>query len=301
MLLTRRGMLKAFAGLCAAGFSTSAYAVGIEPLLRLQTTTYRITPPGWPAGQKLRIVALADIHACEPWMSARRIRDICSYANSLGGDIAVLLGDFVSDMPIVWGSVPPADWAAALATLEAPHGVHAVLGNHDWWDDVDAQAAGGGETFSHRALKDVGISVYANRATRIETPSGAFWLAGVEDQLALRPSKRLNRQGFTGLDDLPGTLAQVTDDAPVILLAHEPDIFPTVPQRVSLTLSGHTHGGQVRLFGYAPVVPSAYGNRYVYGHVVEEDRHLCVSGGLGCSGLPVRFGSPPEIMVIDLG
>ncbi len=300
-MLTRRGMLKAFGGLVAAGFSSSAYAVGVEPLLRLRTTTYQITPPGWPVGQNLRIVALADIHACEPWMSARRIGDICRHANDLGGDIIVLLGDYLSSMRAVWGNVPPADWAAALSTLQAPLGVHAVLGNHDWWDDPDAQAVGGGETFSHRALRDAGIAVYSNSAARIETTTGAFWLAGLEDQIALRPGRQWNRYGYVGLDDLPGTLAQVTDDAPVVLLAHEPDIFPQVPSRVSLTLSGHTHGGQVRLFGYSPMVPSAFGNRFAYGHVVEEDRHLCVSGGLGCSIAPVRFGSPPEIMVVELG
>lgn len=300
-MITRRGLLKAFGGFIAAGFASSAYAVGVEPMLRLRTTTYKITPPGWPAGLKLKIVALADIHACEPWMSARRIRGICDYANTLGGDIVVLLGDYLSSMRAVWGTVPPADWATALSVLKAPLGVHAVLGNHDWWDDPDAQAAGSGETFSHRALRDAGIAVYANRAARIETVSGAFWLAGLEDQIALLPSRQRNRAGFVGLDDLSGTLAQVTDDAPVILMAHEPDIFPQVPSRVSLTLSGHTHGGQVRLFGYSPVVPSAYGNRYAYGHVTEDGRHLCVSGGLGCSIAPIRFGSPPEIMVVDLG
>jgi predicted MPP superfamily phosphohydrolase len=92
----------------------------------------------------------------------------------------------------------------------------------------------------------------------------------------------------------------VSDDAPVILMAHEPDIFPRVPERVALTVSGHTHGGQVRIFGYAPIVPSSFGNRYVYGHVVEDDRNLVVSAGLGCSGVPVRFGAPPEIVMIEL-
>jgi predicted MPP superfamily phosphohydrolase len=93
----------------------------------------------------------------------------------------------------------------------------------------------------------------------------------------------------------------VTDEAPVILLAHEPDIFPNVSSRISLTLCGHTHGGQVRLFGYSPVVPSRFGNRFAYGHVVEENRNLIVSGGLGFSVLPVRFGMRPEILSIELG
>jgi uncharacterized protein len=100
---------------------------------------------------------------------------------------------------------------------------------------------------------------------------------------------------------LPAMLAPITDDAPVILMAHEPDIFPKVPARVSLTLSGHTHGGQVRVMGYSPVVPSRYGNRYAYGHIREDNRDLIVSGGLGCSMIPVRLGVPPEILLIELG
>ena len=103
------------------------------------------------------------------------------------------------------------------------------------------------------------------------------------------------------MDDLDVTLGKISDDAPVILLAHEPDIFPRVPGRVSLTLSGHTHGGQIRLLGYSPVVPSRYGNRYAYGHVVENGRDLIVSGGLGSSIFPVRFGVRPEILEIQLG
>ena len=91
------------------------------------------------------------------------------------------------------------------------------------------------------------------------------------------------------------------DDAPVILMAHEPDIFPKVPERVALTLSGHTHGGQINLFGWRPIVPSDYGQRYAYGHIVEGERDLIVSGGLGCSILPIRFLSPPEILIVELG
>ncbi|MEL7277000.1 MAG: metallophosphoesterase, partial [Pseudomonadota bacterium] len=133
--------------------------------------------------------------------------------------------------------------------------------------------------------------------------TGPFWLAGLGDQLAYvdiwdTVNKRVLPAG--GVDDLPGTLGQVTDDAPVILLAHEPDIFPDVPDRVALTLSGHTHGGQVRLVGWAPVVPSRFGNRYAYGHVREGARDIVISGGLGCSVAPLRFGIPPEITLIEV-
>jgi hypothetical protein len=74
---------------------------------------------------------------------------------------------------------------------------------------------------------------------------------------------------YDSRDDLSAALAKITDDAPIIHMAHEPDLFIDVPERVSLTLSGHTHGGQVRLFGYSPMVPSSYGNRFAYGHIVE--------------------------------
>ncbi len=150
-------------------------------------------------------------------------------------------------------------------------------------------------------LERVGIPVYENDATRLVKDGRRFWLAGLGDQLAfIRGRRKGGRRKFLGVDDLDGTLAKITDRSPVILLAHEPDIFPRVPHRVSLTLSGHTHGGQVRVLGFSPMVPSRFGNRYAYGHIVEDNRHLIVSGGLGCSILPVRLGVPPEIVMVDV-
>ena len=129
-------------------------------------------------------------------------------------------------------------------------------------------------------------------------PRGSDFGSPVGDQIAYR----LGQGRFRGVDDLAGTLAQVRADDPVLLLADEPDIFPRVPPRVALTLSGHTHGGQIRLPLIWPAfVPSRYGARFAYGHVVENDRHLIVSGGLGTSIVPARLGVPPEIVHIVLG
>ena len=300
-MITRRGFLK-FLGWSAIGAtSLGTYAFGIEPLARLSVTQYALTPPNWTPGLKLKIVALADIHACKPWMSAERIARICQTANDLGGDIIVLLGDYASGMNLVTDYVHSEDWSKSLSILNAPLGVHAIMGNHDWWEDLTAQRGETKDTFGHRALRNVGIPVLSNQSVRIEKDGLPFWVAGLEDQLALRPGKKWHRKSFIGRDNLQGTLSQVSDGAPVILLAHEPDIFPQVPDRVALTLSGHTHGGQLRVLGYSPIVPSRYGNRYAYGHVEEDGRNLIVSGGLGCSMLPARFGSPPEIIVVDLG
>jgi predicted MPP superfamily phosphohydrolase len=269
-------------------------------LLRLHVARYTLRPRGWPDGFKLTIAALADIHACQPWMSPEHIRSIVARTNALGADIIVLLGDYVAGHRWVLGPVESSEWSAALADLKAPLGVHAILGNHDWWHDRTVQRAGQGPPFPRRALEDVGIRVYENDVARITKAGNPFWLAGLGDQLAFLPSRRLRPDRRIGVDDLRGTLAKVTDDAPIILLAHEPDMVARVPERVSLMLSGHTHGGQVRLFGWSPVVPSRYGNRLAYGHV--RDRcDLIVSGGLGCSIVPMRIGVPPEIVHVSLG
>ena len=235
-------------------------------------------------------------------MPAERIQGIVEHTNSLKPDVTVLLGDFAASHKFKTRSVAPQVWAEALGELRAPLGVHAILGNHDWWDDQAAQRARKGPVLGRRMLEREGVPVYENDVVRLVHDGRPFWLAGLGDQIAFfeRRRKGVRRRNFVGVHDLEGTLAKVTDDAPVILLAHEPDIFPRVPSRVSLTLSGHTHGGQVRMFGYSPMVPSRYGNRFAYGHIVEDDRHLVVSGGLGCSILPVRIGVPPEIVMVDV-
>ena len=191
------------------------------------------------------------------------------------------------------------DWSKVLAGLKAPLGVHAILGNHDWWEDRTAQQTRRGPTLGRLALERVGIPVYENDSVRLTKAGRAFWLAGLGDQLAFWPMRRRFPTLRIGVDDLKATLDKVPDGDPVILLAHEPDIMVRVPERVSLVLSGHTHGGQVRLFGWSPIVPSRFGNRYAYGHV-REQCDLIVSGGLGCSIIPVRFGMPPEIVVVSI-
>ncbi|WP_284286069.1 metallophosphoesterase, partial [Methylobacterium gregans] len=211
----------------------------------------------------------------------------------------VLTGDYVAGMKLVTATIDAARWAPVLGGLRAPLGVFAVLGNHDWWEDRTAQRRGGGPTIAGRALEEAGIRVLENAVSPLDLGGATVWLAGLGDQLALLPARQRDPSLRRGVDDLAGTLAQIPSGAPAILLVHEPDIFPKVPPRVALTLAGHTHGGQVRPFGRPIVVPSRFGTRYAYGHV-REQTDLVVSGGLGMSGLPVRFGIPPEIVVVEL-
>jgi predicted MPP superfamily phosphohydrolase len=298
-MISRRHFLRFVAGLGAAGVSTVAYGFG-EPALRLGVTRYNIRPPQWPADFQLKIAVIADLHACDPWMSLDRIQSIVAHTNALGADMTVLLGDYVAGHRQVTRYIPASEWAPVLAGLKAPLGVHAILGNHDWWEDKIVQRDGQGTTISRRALEAAGIPVYENDVARLTKSGRSFWLAGLGDQLAYLPARRFRPVKRIGVDDLAATLAKVTDDAPVILLAHEPDVAMRVPARVALQLSGHTHGGQVRLFGWSPVVPSRYGSLLAYGHV-RTKCDVVVSGGLGCSIMPFRLGVPPEIVLVTLG
>lgn len=297
-MITRRGILKGLLGVFLAGLFTSLYGFFIEPALRFRVKRQRIQPPNWTGGP-LKIAVLADIHMGEPFVTLDRLKRIVTRTNALGPDLIVILGDLEAGHPFLSAKVPMDETAKVLAGLSAPMGRFAILGNHDWWHDRAAQARGGGPNRIAELLSAAGVPVMQNEAVKLGegAASGPFWLAGLDDQLAIGVGDMV----FRGLDDLPGTEAQITDDAPAILLAHEPDIFPDVPDRFCLTLSGHTHGGQVRLFGYSPIVPSKFGNRYAYGHVREGDRDLIVSGGIGCSILPVRFGVVPEITLVEIG
>src|SRR5262249_5495247 len=146
----------------------------------------------------------------------------------------LLLGDYVADHRYVTERVPYKVWGGELARLSAPLGVWAILGNHDWWRDVHGIRA---------TLRGARIPVLENDAVRIGRDGKRFWLAGLGAHLAIRAAPRRSR----GVDDLPLTMRKVRTDEPMILMAHEPDIFPRVPERVTLTLAGHTHGGQIRL------------------------------------------------------
>lgn len=288
-MITRRQFIVGGATAGAASLGLGSYAFAVEPRFRLIVTEWDLPTARWPHEKPLRVVLVADIHACRPWMPAERIRWIVEKANSVGGDIVLLLGDYISGIADHYGGerVPAAEWGAALADLRAPLGVHAIMGNHDWWSDPELVKA---------TLAEAKIPVYQNRAVKIDGVA-PFWLAGTDSMVA----HALGRGRFQGEADLPATLAQITDGDPAILMAHEPDLFVDVPERFAVTVSGHTHGGQVRLpFLGRPIVPSAYGQRFAYGHIREEGRDLIVSAGLGCSIVPVRLGVPPELTVVTL-
>lgn len=227
----------------------------------------------------MRIAVLTDLHVGSPFNGPAKLRDVVERTNAARADIICILGDLVIQGVLGGRFVPPEQIASELKQLRAPAGVFAVLGNHDGWFDHDRVK---------RALEQNGIRLVEESAVKAQTPAGPLWIAGISDL-------------WTGVHDVRAALAAVVDDAPVILLTHNPDVFPDVPDRVALTLAGHTHGGQVRLpFMGAPIVPSKFGQRYAAGHVIESGRHLFVATGVGTSILPVRFRVPPAVTVLTV-
>jgi hypothetical protein len=290
--MSRRGLLKTGLGLTGiatlAAPGTAAYAA-VEAAHDLVITDYRPVPPAWPDAHRLTIAVVADLHAGGPNMGLERVRQVVDAAQALNSDLIVVLGDYFATHKFITEVVPHQAWAAELARLKARLGVYAILGNHDWWFDIKGVRS---------ALAGVRIPVMENDAVLINNRGRRFWLAGLGDQIAYK----LGHGRFRGVDDLPGTLKRITTNDPVIMLVHEPDIFTQMPSRVALTLAGHTHGGQIVFPMMPPLfVPSEYGARFAYGHIVEQDRHMIVSGGLGCSNVPLRLGVPPEILRVTLG
>lgn len=246
---------------------------------RLVTREVPLRLPRWPAGlDGVRAAVVADLHAGCPGVPLLGVRAVVERVAAAAPDLVLLLGDYLADVP--GGShLDPYAVADALAPLVdvAPHA--AVLGNHDWY-------AGGHRVTA--ALERAGITVLADAALPVAVRGRAVWLAGIDDLWEGRPS-------------VSAALADVPAAAPVLLLSHNPDGVLAAPDRVALTVSGHTHGGQVA-FGRHPLyrISPFTGNRFVRGAYDVDGRPLYVSPGIGTSTVPWRLGVPPEVTVLAL-
>ena len=219
-----------------------------------------------------RIVQLSDIHH-SPFTSREQIERAVETANSLQPDIVALTGDYVSKERAY-----AAPCAELLSGLRARHGVYAVLGNHDHWTDA---------ALITDLFRAEGITVLVNQGMRFENNGAAFWLAGVDDTMV-------------GLEDLPLALAGSSDNEFKLLLAHNPIILRRAARAgVDLVLSGHTHGGQVRLRSERNTAGRPR-RRLLKGLARQGETQIYITRGLGTVVLPVRFGCPPEVSLLEL-
>lgn len=236
----------------------------------------------WP--QRLNgftIALLSDFHY-DPYFSVHPLHAAVPLVNALHPDLIALTGDFVSVPPV--GDASKAAFAAEpcakiIRQMSAPHGLWAVLGNHDC--DTDPEEV-------TRAVKAEGIRVLENQSQAIEHDGARFWLAGVDDVLS-------------GTADVAETLLGIPANDAVVLLAHEPDFADEASRfPIDLQLSGHSHGGQIRI----PFVPLFYlpdlAKKYVMGPYQVGPLPLYTNAGIGTVNIPVRLNCPPEITLITL-
>ena len=269
----QRGLL---AGLLV-GFACAAWGFGWEPRTLVERE-YMLSLPRWsPACDGMRVDVISDLHTGSPHNGVDNLDRIVRRLVASDADAVLMAGDYLILSVFLGTYVPPETVAAHLKPLTARKPVYAVLGNHDWWKD-------GGKV--RVALESAGVVVLENQARKVAFDGCQMWLVGIGDL-------------WEGKPDIARAFAGVQDDAPVLAITHNPDVFPQVPARASLLVAGHTHGGQVSLplLG-RPVLPAE--ERYAIGEYVEGGRHLFVSPGIGTSILPVRFGVPPEISRLTL-
>ena len=274
--ITRRDFLK-FSGLSlSACFLGSAGILAIaneayEPIIRRVTISIRGLPS---ALEGYRIAQLTDFHLY-PYTTSGLVRKTVAMANSLKPDVTVLTGDYV------WRIVGAAyDLAAILSGLDARHGVYSVLGNHDYWTDIEVVT----DAFHQHRLP-----MLVNQGVPLQVGKATLFLAGMDD-------------GWSGRPDLNATLADAPAEAPVVLLYHEPDLADQVSLdgRVDLQLAGHTHGGQVRPPNRKPFFLPYLGKKYDYGLYQVNGMWLYTNPGIGMISVPYRFNCPPEVTEFTL-
>ncbi len=245
------------------------------------TTKLTICPPGWEKRrQPLKLAVLADLHTGSHADDVSRFRKIVEQINLWSPDVVLVLGDFMNTQFLGDGQVPPETSAQVISKLKTRLGIYAILGNHDWHYD--------GEAVRH-ALATRDITVLENDCRRVVDKAGEFFIVGLADEQTRHP-------------EVEATLSRIPNDVPVLIMAHDPATFANIPKGPYLTLCGHTHGGQIRLPVVGPIFNSSSAPlRWTEGYIIEEDRHLFVSRGLGTSIIPLRFNCPPEVCLMTVG
>lgn len=260
------------AGLAGAS-GAAAYAGLFEPF-DYEVTERDVFLRGLPeAFEGFRVAQVTDVHHSRlvPLAEVRRVVEL---ANAARPDLVVMTGDYTTARR---NYIEPC--AEALGELRAPEGVWAVLGNHDHYNDGELTA---------RALERRGVRVLSNANTTLRRGADALQLAGVDDW-------------SWGKADWGRTLRGVDTARPTLLLSHEPAVFDFPEARgLSLTLSGHTHGGQICLPLVGAPARFVEGFRYLRGLYERDGAQLYVSRGTGMIGLPVRLGARPEVALLRL-
>lgn len=277
MKISRREFLKYTTLTLGAGAAGGlAYAILNNELLHPEVERIPILIKGLPRSlEGFRIVQISDIHL-KPIVTLNLVRNTVQMVNSLQPDLIVITGDFVTRFISAIYELAP-----ELGKLRARHGVFASLGNHDIWLDAAIIA---------QTLNTSGVSVLINQGVPVSVSGEVLWLAGVDDAMSGQPN-------------LKAALKGIPSKAPAILMGHEPDPADdfSLDGRVKLMLTGHSHGGQIRLPGLGSPFKAPLAEKYDMGLYNVEDMWLYVNRGIGViTSVPLRLNCPPEISEFTL-
>ena len=280
--LNRRTILKML-GYTVVGSGVTAFGIHRYGT-RIETEwvqTERVTIPVKHLGSSFegfKIVHLSDFHLY-PHTQIEFIEQVVGTANELSPDLIALTGDYVSGYSSR-NSEAIFDLAPVLSKLNAKHGVFSVLGNHDCSTNRSVVLAG---------LKECGLPVLVNDGVALSRGQQTLYVAGLDDA----------RRGHP---DLPKALEKRSSKVPTVLLVHEPDFADTYSSdgTISLQLSGHSHGGQIRLPGIGAIALPRYGRKYDQGLYRVQDMWTYTTRGIGVIGPPIRINCRPEVTEITL-
>jgi hypothetical protein len=240
------------------------------PRLRKRVVRVEGLPPEL---EGYRIGQISDVH-CGPHTPEHRVASWVKRLNALDLDLVTVTGDLITH-----GSSHVEAVARALGGLRAKDGAFACMGNHDYFTD--------GEHLI-RELERRGLTVLRNRGVLVERGGARLYVAGVDDT-------------WTSRDDISRALRGRPQGAPTVLLAHDPELFPEAQARdVDLTLSGHTHGGQLGVPGVRRLSLARFITRWTAGLYRQGRSWLYVNRGVGTTGPPARLGAPAELAVLTL-
>lgn len=252
------------------------YSAKIEPNW-IQTVPIDITIPNLsPAFNDFKIVQISDLHISRS-MPDKRLQRIITLVNKQNSNAIAITGDFVTH----YLSFDTNKLEKNLSKLVSQEGTFSVLGNHDRWRQKTDRV--------EKSLDKSNINNLNNQVAIIERGSEKLALAGVDDP-------------YWGEPDLDRVISQLPANTPAILLVHEPDYLgkSSKTHKFALQLSGHSHGGQIRLpFLKPPILPTG-GRKYFLGLNKEQDTLEYTNRGLGMTGVSFRLNSRPEITVFTL-
>ncbi len=255
------------------------WGIVIEPYCLLDIDKRKVELETWDSNLNgFKIAVIGDFHASAGAFEMARIQRAVEETNAQKPDVILIIGDFVNGK-FYSTNADVKTYSKVLSKLSAPYGVYGIFGNHDAKLGIKAVM---------EIIKRTNIKMLSDSGVEISTPKGKFYIAGLSDY-------------YSDNYSYGKAFRNTTKGFPIILMAHSPSLFYEIPKEATLTVVGHTHGGQIRLPYIGAVFSnSAMGREFSDGLITKNGKTIYITRGLGTSRVPVRFFCPPQISILEL-